>query len=56
MIATFVSHPECSATGGRLSAGRVHALSPAGKPLPVRYDLDAARRQVVLFNRATGLK
>jgi threonine synthase len=39
-----VSHLECSLTGERYEAGRVHNLSRAGKPLLVRYDLDAARR------------
>ena len=41
--ASFVSHLECSLTGERLPADRLHNLSPAGKPLLVRYDLDAAR-------------
>jgi threonine synthase len=36
---TFVTHLECSATGERYEAGRVHGLSRAGKPLLVRYDL-----------------
>lgn len=35
----FVSHLECSATGERYEAGRLHNLSKAGKPLLVRYDL-----------------
>jgi len=39
--ATFVSHLECSATGERLEPDRVHGLSPAGKPLLVRYHLEA---------------
>ena len=46
MIAGFVSHLECSATGSRLPAGRAHGLSPAGKPLLVRYHLDAVREAV----------
>jgi threonine synthase len=40
---TFVTHLECSATGERLEADRPHNLSPAGKPLLVRYDLDRVR-------------
>jgi threonine synthase len=44
--ATFVSHLECSATGKRYEAGRVHGLSEAGKPLLVRYDLAALSRAV----------
>jgi threonine synthase len=40
---TFVTHLECSATGERYEADHVHGLSQAGKPLLVRYDLDAVR-------------
>jgi threonine synthase len=40
---TFVTHLECSMTGERHEAGRLHGLSRAGWPLLVRYDLDAAR-------------
>ncbi|MFL6857448.1 MAG: threonine synthase [Allosphingosinicella sp.] len=43
---SFVTHLECSATGERYEAGRVHGLSRAGKPLLVRYDLEAARAQL----------
>jgi threonine synthase len=39
----FVTFLECSLTGERHEAGRVHNLSRAGKPLLVRYDLDAVR-------------
>ncbi|SMF77073.1 threonine synthase [Allosphingosinicella indica] len=39
----FVSHLECSLTGERYEAGRLHGLSRAGKPLLVRYDLNAVR-------------
>src|SRR5689334_10049684 len=39
-----VTHLECSLTGERYEAGQVHNLSRAGKPLLVRYDLDAVRR------------
>ena len=38
-----VSHLECSATGERYDAGRLHNLSAAGKPLLVRYDLERVR-------------
>jgi len=38
---TFVTHLECSITGERYEADRVHGLSRAGRPLLVRYDLDA---------------
>ena len=40
----FVTHLECSLTGERYEAGRLHNLSKAGKPLLVRYDLEAAGR------------
>lgn len=43
---TFVSHLECAATGERHGADRVHGLSAAGKPLLVRYDLEALARGV----------
>jgi threonine synthase len=39
----FVSHLECSATGERYEAGRIHGLSRAGKPLLVRYALDRVK-------------
>ena len=39
-----VTHLECSLTGERYLAGQVHNLSRAGKPLLVRYDLEAAAR------------
>lgn len=38
---TFVTHLECSLTGERYEADRLHNLSAAGKPLLVRYDLNA---------------
>ncbi len=38
---SFVTHLECSYTGERYEAGRVHGLSSAGKPLLVRYNLEA---------------
>ncbi len=38
---TFVTHLECSQTGVRYEADQVHGLSAAGKPLLVRYDLEA---------------
>ena len=36
---TFVTHLECSLTGERYEADRLHGLSAAGRPLLVRYDL-----------------
>lgn len=43
---TFVTHLECGETGERYPAGRLHGLSDAGKPLLVRYDLEALGRSV----------
>ena len=40
-LPTFVSHLECGLTGERFEADQIHGLSTAGKPLLVRYDLDA---------------
>jgi threonine synthase len=55
---TFVTHLECSITGERYEADQVHGLSRAGRPLLVRYDLDAARRgftREVLAARAADM-
>ena len=38
---TFVTHLECSLTGERYEADRLHNLSRAGRPLLVQYDLAA---------------
>src|SRR5204862_2384412 len=43
-LPTFVSHLECSLTGDRYPADRLHGLSRVGRPLLVRYDLDGVRR------------
>ncbi|MEX1994076.1 MAG: threonine synthase [Steroidobacteraceae bacterium] len=43
---TFVTHLECSATGKRYEPDVLHGLSEAGKPLLVRYNLDALKRAV----------
>lgn len=40
---TFVTHLECSMTGERYEADQLHGLSRVGRPLLVRYDLEAAR-------------
>ncbi len=55
---TFVTHLECSATGERYAADALHGLSRAGKPLLVRYDLDALGRALdreSLARRPPGL-
>lgn len=54
---TFTAHLECSATGARYPADAPHGLSEAGKPLLVRYDLEALRRAISkhdLARRAEG--
>jgi threonine synthase len=43
---SFVTHLECSYTGEKYEAGKVHGLSKAGKPLLVRYDLEALGKAV----------
>jgi len=43
---TFVTHLECSATAARYDPYQLYNLSEAGKPLLVRYDLDAVRREL----------
>jgi threonine synthase len=53
-----VTHLECSLTGERYEAGRIHNLSRAGKPLLVRYDLDAAKQTLTretLAERKPGM-
>ncbi len=40
---TFVSHLECGLSGKHYAAGERHNLSEAGKPLLVRYDLQALK-------------
>lgn len=55
---TFVTHLECSITGERYEADTMHGLSRAGRPLLVRYDLDAVRANLprpLLEARATDL-
>jgi threonine synthase len=41
--ATFVTHLECSMTGERYEADQLHGLSRVGRPLLVRYDLEAVK-------------
>lgn len=45
-MASFVAHLECSSTGDRYEPGRLRGLSVAGRPLLVRYDLDAIEAAV----------
>ena len=56
--ATFVTHLECSMTGERYEADQLHGLSRVGRPLLVRYDLDAVRANLprgLLETRPTDL-
>ncbi len=43
---TFVTHLECSLTGERYEADRLHGLSAAGRPILVRYDLAGIAKAV----------
>ena len=43
---TFVTHLECSATGARYPADELHNLSRERKPLLVRYDLEAIKKEL----------
>ncbi|PAX09390.1 threonine synthase [Sphingomonas lenta] len=55
---TFVTHLECSMTGERYEADRLHGLSRVGRPLLVRYNLDGVRDAVSrdeLARRATDM-
>ena len=40
---TFVTHLECGLTGKHYPADQLHGLSEVGRPLLVRYDLDALK-------------
>jgi len=53
-----VTYLECSLTGERYEAGQPYNLSRAGKPLLVRYDVDAAKRTLTrdsLASRDAGM-
>ncbi|WP_294357382.1 threonine synthase [uncultured Sphingomonas sp.] len=55
---TFVTHLECSMTGERYEADQLHNLSRVGRPLLVRYDLNAVGQALSrdqLAARETGL-
>src|SRR5262245_63753205 len=43
---TFVTHLECSATGARYPADELHNLSRERKPLLVRYDVEAIKKEL----------
>jgi threonine synthase len=53
-----VTYLECSLTGERYEPGKIYNLSKAGKPLLVRYALDAAKRTLTrdsLAQREPGM-
>jgi threonine synthase len=43
---SYVTHLECSITGKRYEANRIHGLSEAGRPLLVRYDLKKLKNEI----------
>lgn len=43
---TFVTHLECGLQGDSYPADQIHGLSKAGRPLLVRYDLEALKAEV----------
>ncbi len=54
---TFTTYLECSATGARYAPDELRGLSDAGKPLLVRYDLEAMKSAVtreMLAARSAG--
>lgn len=54
---TFVTHLECSMTGKEYPADQIHGLSEVGRPLLVRYDLDALGKAITkeqLHDRLEG--
>jgi threonine synthase len=55
---SYATHLECSVNGDRYDISRLQGLSAAKKPLLVRYDLEALRREVqraTIEQRAPGL-
>ena len=42
----YVTHLECSMTGKKYPANKIHGLSEAGRPLLVRYDLDKIKKEI----------
>ena len=46
MDKSYVSHLECSISGKKYEANKVHGLSEAGRPLLVKYDLKKLKNEV----------
>ena len=42
----YVSHLECSITGMKYEANKIHGLSEAGRPLLVRYNLEKLKNEI----------
>jgi threonine synthase len=56
--ASFVTHLECAYTGEQFEPDRLYGLSPAGKPLSVKVDLDGIANAVTkedLASRESGM-
>ena len=45
-VKSFVTHLQCSMTHEVLPADELHNLSPAGKPILVRYDLESVKQSM----------
>ena len=43
---SYVSHLECSITGKKYEANKIHGLSDAGRPLLVRYNLEKLKNEI----------
>ena len=59
MEKNYVSHLECSITGKKYEANKIHGLSDAGRPLLVRYDLQTLKKEVsrdVITNSKVSLE
>ena len=46
MEKNYVSHLECSISGKKYEANKIHGLSDAGRPLLVRYDLQTLKKEI----------
>ena len=59
MESSYVSHLECSITGKKYKANKIHGLSEAGRPLLVRYNLEKLKndisREEISNSRVDGL-
>ena len=51
---SYVSHLECSITGKKYEANKIHGLSEAGRPLLVRYNLEKLKNEIFIFSCIIG--